>query len=190
METIEKVKERPILFSTPMVQAIMEGRKTVTRRLNGWDDRVNQNPNNWIPVGSDPVYPGDREEENDINSYCDFQTQDTVWMALNKYPAQVGDILWVRETFYAYGYWCLLDGKWKFNDCTMQYDRHRYAENPPHEVNEKRNDGIGWYKRPSIFMPREVCRLKLEIVSIGVERLHDITEEDAIKEGVAGKCMC
>lgn len=190
METTTQVKERPILFSTPMVKAIIEGRKTVTRRvitdksaIDTLDLIAEKGPikliyNDWCEEDPDE---GDGIHGPEWLAY----DEDRDWVyPLGQGYGKEGDILWVRETFYAYGYWCLLDGKWKFNDATLQYGEYRYMDNPPNEINESRNDGIGWDKRPSIFMPRAACRLKLLIQSKQVERLHDITEEDAIREGV------
>lgn len=111
------MKERPILFSTPMVQAILDGRKTVTRRaLKGMAAEIF-----W---GMDEDDPKLKEyiTEFDNHPLCPY--------------GQPGDILWVRETFYAYGYWSLLDGKWTLNDSSTQYEGYRYMENPPHEIND------------------------------------------------------
>jgi hypothetical protein len=173
METINKVKERPILFSTAMVQAILEGRKTVTRRVikesfNGC--LTNGGPH---PCPNDPavIYPGETYE-----SPCHPGESITVdWPEVRavfhcsaldvdaKCPyGKPGDILWVRETFFKNGdeYIYLADGT-----CCEQF------EGKPK-----------W--KPSIFMPRAACRIRLEIQCIGVERLQDITEEDAIREGI------
>lgn len=136
-------KERPILFSTPMVRAIVEGRKTVTRRVAK------------LPHGSE------------------------VWAERARKPEQIcpygvpGDRLWVRET------WALLTG-----------NGHRYVyradgDDPRtgwEDVPAERRPRMVW--RPSIHMPRAVSRITLEVVSVRVERLHDITEEDARAEGI------
>lgn len=174
-----KAKERPILFSTPMVKAILEGRKTVTRRVVDIDPDLGKDVTKWgysifTPVG---CISGRTKQKTETGHRYGEK-----WVKL-KY-GKPADALWVREAFYAYGYWALLDGKWTFNDSTLQYEGYRYIDNPPHEINEHRNDGIGWYKRPSIFMPRVASRITLKIKSISVERLHDITEDDAIKEGI------
>jgi len=102
------MKERPILFSTPMVQAILEGRKTQTRRI--------------------------------------------------KFKCEPGDVLWVRETWRGLG--------------------SHYFYKATHD-----DENLHW--KPSIYMPREVCRLFLRVINVRLEHLRDITEEDAIAEGFA-----
>jgi hypothetical protein len=175
MKAEVQVKERPILFSTPMVVAVLGDLKDITRRVKGLEF-INQEPDRY-------KLHGHKNFEGQA-FFEDLRPEITPWISPIPCPyGNEGDVLWVRETFYAYGYWSLLDGKWKFNDSTMQYEGYRYMDNPPHEINVHRNDGIGWYKRPSIFMPREAVRIKVLIKSIRVERLHDITEEDTKREG-------
>jgi hypothetical protein len=172
METIKKVKERPVLFSTPMVQAIMEGRKTVTRRV------IKTQPDNECYF--------EMRLENGILT-IDYNQGDENPKVKCPYGI-VNDVLWVRETWRKY-HPVDTDGYTDFSKTIIEF-----AADNPEPVRMVDADGAGvetkngsekfipW--KPSIFMPREACRLKLEIVSIGVERLHDITEEDAIKEGV------
>ena len=104
--------ERPIIFSAPMVRAILAGRKTMTRRL-----------------ATSPLR-----------------------------KCEPGDLLWVRET-------------WAPSDPVPAYK----ADNP-------NSDGWGW--RPSIHMPRSASRITLRVTAVRVERLQDISEEDATAEGV------
>jgi hypothetical protein len=118
--------DRPILFSTPMVKAILDGRKTMTRRVC---------KNAHIPCS----------------------------------PYQIGMRLWVRETFRYY------DGE---GDETVQQSIEYRADGDP---NKKYKD-LHW--KPSIFMPRWASRITLEITNVKVERLQEITEGDAEKEGV------
>lgn len=126
------MKERPILFSGPMVRAILDGRKTQTRR---------------------PVKP---QLFVATPSMFDF----------SKCPlGQPGERLWVRET-------------WMMG--TM-LGMHKGQERP---IAIYRADGeikMSW--RPSIHMPRWASRITLEITRVWVERVRDITEEDAMKEG-------
>ena len=101
----------------------------------------------------------------------------------------LGDELYVRETFYAYGYWVLvMDGGWSFIDNTIDFGGYMYIDNPPNKIEAGRTSFLGsiggWYKRPSIFMPRAASRITLEITNIRVERLNDISYEDAKAEGV------
>lgn len=178
------MKEIQILFSTPMVQAIIAGRKTQTRRvikpqpspeparIKNWGEHFG-----WMPES-----PSGKVGIFQPHSYrCPY--------------GKVGDVLWVRETFYAYGHWRKLDnGKFKFIDLTMDEvlgtsEGYLYAENPPKIVHKGKEPGaIGYYKRPSLFMPYVACRIKLEITGMRVERLDDISEDDAINEGIGIVC--
>lgn len=149
------MKERPILFSAPMVRAILAGDKTQTRRmvkdLSPWEiteivlDAGGTGA--WLPNGPAPSGRG---------------------MAAGPWRpcpyGQVGDRLWVRET-------------WGYNPDHPGMAWHAcYRADPGHE-----HDGIKW--KPSIHMPRAACRILLEITGVRVERLQDISEADAIAEG-------
>lgn len=145
----------PILFSTPMVQAINEGRKTMTRRVmkpqpdeNGVSYMKNP-PIPWVETNKNPWKPWlyDTEEGERIATLCPY--------------GQIGDVLWVRETVSRFSMGNFFAYK---------------ADNDPDDKNTK------WL--PSIFMPKAACRTFLEITNIRVERLNDISEEDSIAEGV------
>jgi hypothetical protein len=133
------IKERPIIFSGEMVRAILDGRKTQTRRI----------------VKPQPV----RENINGIPYFSNGFPIDY----RNCPYGQMGDSLWVRETFGESG-----------------LNRIEYKAYP--------KDGkdfravMRW--KPSIHMPRWASRITLEIVNVRVERLNDISEEDCLKEGV------
>ena len=143
-------KERPILFSGPMVRAILEGRKTQTRRVVKFDPC----PSSYAMVSH---YDGLGNVVLTDGSYlrCPY--------------GQPGDRLWVRETW-AHRRWMLGD-----------------ASPDPTTVYRADSDDLRgcdrW--RPSIHMPRWASRITLEVVSVRVERLQDISEEDAMAEGVA-----
>lgn len=158
------MKERPILFSGPMVRAILDGRKTVTRRivrerLGAYSD------------GSFVVLDKDG---------------DPIDVELRRPYGGPGDRLWVRETFASLDvnghksspreahFVVLLDGAQVYRDGTV------FAGLP--EYSRGAFDGIKW--RPSIHMPRWASRILLEVVSVRVERLQEITEEDARREGL------
>lgn len=158
------MKEHPILFFTPMVLAILEGRKTQTRRvLNPQPYRdVVSIRNDFAPSGVSlgANYWCSWTENGDISSHVNFQ-----W----KCPyGQVGDRLWVRETF--------ADGFINGIGSTIIYK----ADNPDFDKDFLK-DGK-W--KPSIFMTRSTSRITLEITDIRVEQLQDISEEDAIAEGI------
>ena len=162
-----EIKEYPILFSTPMVQAILEGRKTQTRRVVKFplkckthhlsiNDSDTPPPTEWNPYG------------------------------------QSGDVLWVKETFFAYGYWFRenKESRFEFRDITLDpilgVGAYNYMDSMPRIVLKRNPGSLGWYKRPSIFMPKAACRISLRITNVRVERLKDISEQDAKDEG-AGK---
>lgn len=137
--------ERPILFSGPMVRAILSGQKTQTRRIVR------------LPAGCDAV----REGVNIWVATCRDSYQEYL-----RCPYGVpGDRLWVRETFA------------RSSDLVRG---HVYAADP--HISRFDIDGEHW--TPSIHMPRRASRIDLEIVGVRVERLQDITEGDALAEGV------
>jgi len=111
------MKYRPILFTTDMVRAILDGRKTQTRRI--------------------------------------------------KYKCDVGDILWVRETW----------------NKAVDFRKDEAVWGYVYKADNPYDKGIIKWK-PSIFMPREACRLFLQVESVRVEQLHKITHEECYKEGI------
>jgi hypothetical protein len=168
------MKERPILFSGPMVRAIIEGRKTQTRRIlkpafektapvvnlkeHGCND-----PKEYSGDYNDPYswgYPG-AEDGADMSIGG--------WLGLNPYgmPSEkdqfgvYGSRLWVRETFleqHKRGFF------YKATD-----------ENPLPQL---------YHWRPSIHMPRRASRITLEITDVRVERVQDISHADILAEGI------
>jgi hypothetical protein len=169
------MKQLPILFSTPMVQAILEGRKTQTRRLTNLH-LINQNAANWVPRIFKNIAPG-REAYGQYHFQTKkghqrvaFDSPDGKAIEFADCPyGKKGDILWVRETF---GLMQLTDGY-----LVYKADDEKLIEHCDR-----------W--RPSIHMKKEDCRLWLQVKSVCVERLKDITEEDAIAEGVLKNCEC
>lgn len=177
MNAIE-IKERPILFSAPMSQAILEGRKTQTRRVI--KDVVFSPELIECGVGKRAKYYGNESHFKRVGP-IDFKPY-----------GQPGDRLYVKETFYAYGRWIKQYSatknrdEWFFQDMVhLEGKIYQYADNPPEKVEKKRVENVvGWYKRPSLFMPYYASRILLEITDVRVERLQDISEADAISEGV------
>jgi len=111
---------------------------------------------------------------------------------------QPGDRLWVRETFVAFGRWETRFSEKKgrderhFVDMTVECDRaYQYASDEPDLPLAQDRGGVapGWWKRPAIFMPRAASRITLEITGVRTERLQNISEDDAIAEGIDGP-MC
>lgn len=150
--------DRPIIFSGPMVKAILEGRKTQTRRVVKNQDELlscrfdGQRFQRHVgyPIGHD-IIP------------CPY--------------GEPGDRLWVRETF------C-----WKWDEVKSEFDGFLYSADGKHVVhvdggtNRDGSERSPWM--PSIHMPREASRITLEITNVRVERLQDITQRDCIKEGI------
>jgi hypothetical protein len=155
------MKERPILFSTPMVQAIQADRKTETRRTTNLKE-INENPNDWnLTYKEDGSICWGADEGNEAI----FLNEEKVRFIKNPY-GQPGDALWVRES-YCPEY---------FDDKTHGYkaDWNKYAAELMNQPKWK----------PSIHMPKAACRIWLMVESVSLERLEDITEEGAISEGV------
>lgn len=156
------MKERPILFSGPMVRAILEGRKTMTRRvvkLRYGADVVVTNGQVWKPARVD--YAG----------YVDCPY------------GQVGDRLWVRETWQG----PLIDEELEeeFHQSPDYFKKPEFCAYRATDTLDAINadgEALGW--RPSIHMPRWASRILLEITGVRVERLHEISEADAQAEGV------
>lgn len=169
-------KERPILFSAPMVRAILEGRKTQTRRV------VKSSM-----LGAEPFYttgkvihdlprqPGSwLEYRHRRQDEPGFDGSQASYLLRSKY-GDVGDRLWVRETWYQ-----AFKRTETSPGCVYRADDNGRDLNPGWSPN---GNGGGW--RPSIHMPRWASRITLEITGVRVERLQDISEADAAAEGVA-----
>ncbi len=136
------MKERPILFSAPMVRAILEGSKTVTRRA------LKMPHGYWETSPSGELIP--------VPANCPY--------------GQPSDRLWVRET------WSTLSIFDKIKPSDMD---SCYAGTIRYMADGFRSGKL----RPSIFMPRWASRILLEVTAVRVERLQDISEEQAKAEG-------
>lgn len=166
------LKERPLLYSGPMVKATLraENPKTQTRRLRGLD-AINADPNYWKFL---------QFVSNKKNEMCAVFVGKKGEDKIVKCPyGQPGDRLWVRET------WWHEKGldfeNAAFEDGMMMCKNGKSFAIP---LGWKPTDKKIWRKRPSIHMPRCASRIDLEIVKVRVERLWDISEEDAKAEGV------
>ncbi len=154
------MREHPLLMQGPLVRATLEGRKTQTRRPL----------RNQPPTGYDLVRVCGpwAEFENDSPPLAKYSTKGPL--------GETGDRLWVRETFQSWrkvGHesdeWEPIGASYASAGDTIEYRATSKSTGP-------------W--TPSIHMPRRVCRLVLPLVSVRVERVQDITEEDARAEGV------
>lgn len=166
------MKMKPILFSTPMVAAILEGKKTQTRRIV----KAKIDHECWVGTENGPV-PSLPDWSKVGIAEGKLWCGNCGWLALNPLGCpygKTGDVLYVRET------WAVT--------CGGKYEYKADGGFPPRIIHESANESGGedvvterWF--PSIHMPKEACRLFLRITDIRVERLQDITEEDAMSEG-------
>ena len=167
---------KPILFNTEMVKAILDGRKTTTRRIIRVGD-------GWEITGIPPWYGGHPMISEPVNGYPFTISRETISYDDQEYthklevtsmcivpPYKAGDVLYVRET------WCKL---------------------PVSPGGHVRIGGVYYYKadgdirpeswrgnwRPSIHMPREAARIYLKVKRVYPAPLNDMTEEDAMSEG-------
>ena len=165
-------RDKPILFSAPMIRALLDGRKTQTRRV----------------LNPQPFYNGYHFDGNDILCHCDelppSELLRRIGKGRNAYTGSiledgpewltgmyVGYRLWVREAWSHTG-----NGVWSIADARLSGRSgviYRADDDRP---------GCGWF--PSIHMPREFSRLTLIVTDVRVQRLQEISEEDAIAEGV------
>ena len=146
---------KPILFNTEMVRAILDGRKTCTRRiLKG-----------AIPFDEKAEYWNVLKKGEWSGPIC------VEYFMKQGSPYKPGDILYVRET------WCL------------RFDGEKYFYKADKNTSREEKclldyDYVRWH--PSIHMPKEAARIWLKVTDVRVERLQDITNDDALKEGAEG----
>ncbi|MBZ6397243.1 MULTISPECIES: hypothetical protein [Pantoea] len=183
------MRERPIIFNADMVRAVLDGRKTQTRRIMREqpevipkEDEFDQ-PGFWIPFNAGKTMV----RNEDMYIACPFGLK--------------GDRLWVRET------WSVVSHA--FDDDGLMID---YAPDRPAKAVHEKPFGRGYYSghaiyaadggftwgdddgcvdgrscwKPSIHMPRWASRITLEITGVRVERLNSMTESDALAEGCNG----
>jgi hypothetical protein len=188
------MKERPILFSAPMVRAILDGSNTQTRLVV--KPKISETME-WFGGKSDAdddreldELLGQRNEEKGLRVWCSDYPEEGSEVIRCPY-GQPGDRLWVRQEHYRFGHWEAVPGvrtkggrqKWKFvedidqtlYDAPELYRKGRHHKDPATPA---------WHKRLARFMPRALSVINLEVVGIRVERLQDISEADALAEGV------
>lgn len=148
---------KPILFNTEMVRAILDGRKTCTRRL------VKPQPDgkHTFPLG----FVTDSTEKKEVGCFGFGIDECGGSIKYIKPPYQPGDTMYVRETWMDYAGLTMYKA-----DCDIyRLDSLNFA-------------GFGW--KPSIHMPKEAARIWLKVTDVRVERLQDITPKGAESEGV------
>lgn len=200
MEVKKCVKERPILFNGPMVRAILDGRKTQTRRIVKIKNRDLYSESTFLHGGCAAVALG-----LGTGSITDFREQENSWFGLSGYKtvvcidrpySRIGDQLWVRERIMVRpersakdmregaDTWprCvyMADGRWYGRKIDLAYavPADYNAENEKEVWRE-----CGFTAAPSIHMPRWASRITLEVTGVRVERLQDISEADSYAEG-------
>lgn len=152
--------DRPILFSAPMVRALLEGRKTQTRRIMKPQPELSAD-------GTWHVF-------NAHGGVIGIPTEMVPDCAAEYCPYYRGDRLWVRETWQSLSF-----GDYqptKSRQCEVRFA----ATDPCADLD---TDARGYPWRPSIFMPRWASRLTLIVAGVRVERLQDCSVEDACAEG-------
>lgn len=171
------MKERPIIFNADMARAVLDGRKTQTRRM------IQSPAKNMQATGQKVIdyrEPGDKwygehvfSMRNQSGTWCDYTKE----QFLAKCPfGAVGHRLWVRETF---GFEIRSVGG-------SPHEQLVYRASKPDAVRLYDCNGkpqpMKW--TPSLHMRRKYSRITLEITGVRVERLRDLSEEDAKAEGV------
>lgn len=157
----------PVLFNTDMVRAILDGRKTVTRRLVKLPKYIQLQDDGLYTLFADGTCYENQHME-DITDY------------MNK-PYQPGDILWVQET------WKILD---VLNELSMKFEYRADGKisgfidfiSERMEKFRKFANKNGW--QSPYFMPKEAARIWLKVKDVRVERLQDITHDGPMKEGI------
>ena len=152
------MKEHPVLFSGAMVRAILEGRKTQTRRI------IKECP----PA---PIAEILRVDRHGFIHWVDYNGKE--WIGGKKCPYGVaGDRLWVRETWLPFDADHVIGGKeWAYR-----------ADCGPGSEAARMDMGYRW--RPSIHMPRRSSRITLEVTDVRVQRVQEISAEDIQSEGI------
>lgn len=170
------MKERPIIFNTTMVKAIVEGRKTQTRRILKKQPPEYLTRHCWYSTST--------------YGFTDQPSPAFKWWKIKSPFGQVGDQIWVRETF------CM--GTIEEEDHYLGYPKPLYV----HQDGDPKQYPIykEWCLREGIsfedvqwlspfHMARSACRLVLEITNIRVEKLLSISEQDCMKEGIGSPLL-
>lgn len=186
---------KPILFNTEMVRAILDGRKSCTRRIN-------KDANDYVVPDMD-FYDSDKRTYA-VHNYANKEHTDKLSIAERTCPICQGDILYVRETWRV-GAWDIFNQMIAFDykdgtcgELNYIHDQELFER----LVNQSREDsrkakcdynGVDfvWEKgkspcrwHPSIHMPKEAARIWLKVTDVRIERLQDVTEDGAKAEGV------
>lgn len=154
----------PILFSTPMVQGVLDDSKERTRRTKGLE-LINDSPNEfiWLEGYHQDDIPRPARKYDDRFYYAFTGKRSNMVTTVVHCPyGKPGDILWVRET-------------WQKSINPNEFIYKADCDNPLYSE-------VKW--KPSLFMPKEACRLFLKVKSVHPERLHQISDDDCFYEGI------
>lgn len=163
---------KPILFNTEMIGAILDGRKTQTRRVVKY---YSNTPTRYgreklykmvEKLNDKPFYGAGFYKDSDVFVHEGQTLTDAIYFKSRYKP---GDYLYVREA------WAEVEGCYGVLFIIYKADGNQYADDD-HKF-------TGWC--PSIHMPKEAARIFLKVTGVRAERLQDISEEDAKKEGIA-----
>jgi hypothetical protein len=175
-------RQIPMLFSPAMVEALLAGRKTETRRI------LNPQPE---------TYQNDAGETCDIHPFkVEGQTRSRIAsgfggsgvITTQECRAEIGDLIWVKEAHYAFGWWQTTDELTK----KTQKPKRQFVRSPAKPVLFEAPDDVmtgqpeqrsGWYKRSSLFLPKQESRLTLRVTGFSIELLHQISNTGAVDEG-------
>lgn len=169
---------KPMIFNTEMARAILDGRKTVTRRA------IKPQPHCYGPYISYPRHEANLEIDEDAGwlrccvcgNYPEYSREGTDVCHFWKPPYRPGDILYVRET------WCYMPCA----ECESGCSRWTLGIDNPgcyiYKADGKQDPYERW--RPSIHMPKDAARLFLRVTDVRVERLQSMRAQDSLKEGV------
>lgn len=181
-----------MLFSAPMVRAILDGSKTQTRRVMKNQPFISRsNPPNFSDTKPGdlficPDYFPTTDVRNNVIVEClsigNYHCMGQIAFAEKHSPFGIsGDQLWVKETWQGFRRLNIEYDEWE--EMGSPKDRHDYEFTPVYKADNK-NFPNRW--QPSIFMPRDFSRIQLEITSIRIERLNNCSESDCIAEGAHG----
>ena len=168
--------DHPIAFSAPMIEALLAGRKTVTRRM------LNPQP--------EPDFIEAEISQESLTFRPAFLFGGPTHQMLRRLPLP-GSRMWVRESYFQYGHWEPTEGartkggrqKWGFVadrpdilfDAPAQYRKGMHHADPATSA---------WHKRLGRFMPRKASRMTLVVTGVRIERLQAIDHDDARAEGI------
>ena len=181
-----------ILYTEANRLAVTEDRKWMTRRLPASFKEINEKPDEWeldslFNSEGDPSKP--YPQTRTYAAFLPAHNKDVVNVSFAKLPYAVGDMMYIKEPHYLYGYWegiqlpgALFPYKWRFR-ADKSFGVWFPDNLPPSLHLCKYERGPGWFKRSPLFMFKEDARHWQRVTGVNVERLQSISEDDVIAEG-------